>query len=257
MGNPVLGRFNKPQSIAQLTRGRGWNSELVGFLLPMARQDFIYIEDDFVTAISTAHWTVGTDAGSTAFAYVAIEGGALRGATEAAANDYISVKHTAVIFDAARHPGCEVRWKADVVDSYKSEVGFSDPLTDDTLTAINDIDTPTTTNGATDLVVIGRDTGQTLTTCALVSDGTTDAAAKTNFNTAKIPTAATYTTYLVQAYANAGYGVIDNDPLNGSAGVSSGPDTGILLRPHFTLGTLANAAVTVDLDYFRIWAERA
>ena len=42
MPDPTLGRFHKPTSLAQLTRGRGWNSELVGFLLPFARQDFIY-----------------------------------------------------------------------------------------------------------------------------------------------------------------------------------------------------------------------
>jgi hypothetical protein len=39
--------FGAPQSLRQLTRGRGWNSELTGFLLPFARQDFVYFEDDF------------------------------------------------------------------------------------------------------------------------------------------------------------------------------------------------------------------
>ena len=38
----TLGKFHIPQSLEQLTKGRGWNSELVGFLLPLARQQFIY-----------------------------------------------------------------------------------------------------------------------------------------------------------------------------------------------------------------------
>ncbi|KKL58510.1 hypothetical protein LCGC14_2224680, partial [marine sediment metagenome] len=40
MGAPVLGRFHNPQSLEQLTKNRGWNSELVGFLLPFARRQF-------------------------------------------------------------------------------------------------------------------------------------------------------------------------------------------------------------------------
>ena len=42
MPNPVLGRFHAPQSLRQLTKGRGFNSELVGFLLPFARVNYFY-----------------------------------------------------------------------------------------------------------------------------------------------------------------------------------------------------------------------
>jgi hypothetical protein len=256
MPDPVYGRFHKPGSLLQLTRGRGWNSELTGFLLPFARQDFIYIEDDFGSdTLNGVLWDLGTDAGSTAFAAGALENGTIRGATQNSSGDYILIKGSRVMFDAARNPGAEIRWKSDVVVTYKQEFGFSDALTDDTLPALNDIDTPSITNGATDGVFIGRDTAQTLTTCALYAGGTTDTFAKDAFLATQIPTADTYTRYLVQCGANKGWGIIDNEMQNRSE-LAVGPDTAVLMKPHFIIGTLDTVAITVDIDYIRVWAER-
>lgn len=259
MPKPINGQFNAPQSIRQLTRGRGWNSDLVGFLAPFARQDYFYFEDDFTSStLDATRWTLGTDAGSTAFVQnTALEGGVIRGATEAASGDYILIKYVNTIFDSARYPGCEIKEKRDVVTATKWEFGFSDPLSDDTLPAINDIDTPTITNGATDVAVIGQDTSQTLTTLAFVADGTTGATTSQAFPTTLIPVAATYQRLLVQLLGpNASKGVFNNDNSVGSILLGQGPDTGTLVRPHFIVGSLAAAAITVDIDYIRLWGER-
>lgn len=252
-----------PQSFAQLTRGRGANSELVGFLLPFARQDFIYVEDDFINiTLDTTNglWALGTDAGGTAFAQGALEGGTIRAQTAATDNNQVQIRGGAglISFAAARNPGAEIRWKVDTVnaDELEVEFGFSDPLTDNTLSAVTDVDTPATGNGATDLVVIHMDGDQTLKTYALVTDGGTPAAAKTNFATSVVPVAATYARMLVQAYSNAGFGVIDNDFVNKAAGVDTGPDAAVLMRPHFTVATLAAVDKIIDIDYIRLWAER-
>lgn len=258
MPKPVLGRFSYPTSLAQLVRGRGYNSELVGFLLPFARQDFIYEEDDFTSdTLDGTKWDLGTDAGATAFAAGSLEGGTIRGQTAATDNNQIQIRWARTIFDAARNPGAEIRAKIDVVssDGIEAEFGFSDPLTDETLSAVTDVDTPATGNGATDLVVLHIDGDQTLKTLALVSVGTTDAAAKTNMPSGAL-TAATYFRWMVQVFANKGFAVINNDFVNNSASVATGPDTGVLMRPHFTVATLAAADKIVDVDYIRIWAER-
>jgi hypothetical protein len=251
-----LGRILRPLSINHVGGFTGANSKRLAAFVPLMIQDYTYFMDDFTSPVldTTNHWLIATDGGSTAFAAGALAGGTIRGVTEAASGDFIGIK-TTVIFDAALKPGAMIRWKDDVVTTFKYEFGFSDPLSDDTLLALNDIDTPTITNGATDVLVIARDTGQTLTTAALVADGTTGSAAKTDFSAVAIPTAATYTHMLVQAGVNHGYGIIDNN-VGFSANTTQGPDTAILLQAHFTLGTLS-AAHTVDIDYIAYWQERS
>lgn len=258
MPKPIHGQFAQPLSIRQLTRGRGWNSDLVGFLAPFARQDFIYIEDDFTRdTLDGTMWDLGTDAGSTAFAAGTLVGGTIRGATEAASGDYILVKSAYAGATADKYPGCEIREKRDVVTATKWEFGFSDPLTDDTLPALNDIDTPSITNGATDVAAFGQDTAQTLTTPAFYADGTTGAASKVDLATDHTPVAATYERMLVQILGpNLSGAVWNNDFVNGRYTLGQGPDTAIAIRPHFIVGTLAAAAITVDVDYIRYWHER-
>src|SRR4030042_1478554 len=112
MGKPVNGRFRAPQSLQQLSKGRGWNSELVGFLLPFARRDFVYYDDDFLSdTMDATLWNLDTDAGSTAFAQGRLESGNLRGVTQNTTGDNIGIHFSYPMFDAARSPGCEIRWK--------------------------------------------------------------------------------------------------------------------------------------------------
>src|SRR3990170_249861 len=170
MGKPVLGRFHAPQSIRQLSKGRGWDSELVGFLAPFARQDFVYIEDDFLAdTLDATFWDTDTDAGSTAFAQGSLEGGNIRGVTQNTTGDNIAVHFSLPIFDAARNPGAEIRWKVVTYTANQLlfEFGFYDDPTDGTLQAVTNVDTPATGNGVTDLLAIHMDGSKTFKTFAL------------------------------------------------------------------------------------------
>jgi hypothetical protein len=137
------------------------------------------------------------------------------------------------------------------------DLGFSDPMTDEALPCVTDVDTPAaTSNGTTDLVIVHMDTDQTLTTMALVTRGGTDTtAAKANLGTLA-PSAATYQTVLIQCGNRQGYAVVDGDPVSKSAGLSTGPDTAVLMRPHFLYRTRNSSAKAVDIDYIRVWSER-
>jgi hypothetical protein len=261
MADPTYGRFQAPGSLAQLTRGRGFNSELVGFLLPFAVQDYLYIEDDFTSdTLASALWSTVETNGGTAFAAGALENGTIRGITDAGAGDTLSIKYDRTIFDAARNPGCEIRWKTNAVPSTAGgmEFYFADPPTAEDATIIDDIDTPSVTNGVTDVVGIGRQKGATLTTATLFSVGTTDTTcAKDDFPTTLIPTVDVYTRMLIQVATRRGWGVIDNQwDYDAISRLGTGPDTGVLMRPSF-LVVGDTAATTVDIDYIRIWAERA
>jgi hypothetical protein len=106
--------------------------------------------------------------------------------------------------------------------------------------------------------------GQTLKTFALVGDGTTPACSAASFPAAVIPVADTWMRLLVQVGGSStatslagGFGVIDNDVTHKSVRVSTGPTTGYLMQANFLVGTLANTARTVDVDYIRIWSERS
>ena len=194
--------------------------------------------------------------GPTTFAQPAtpIEGGAIRGATGATDNDVASVRWATAMFDARRNPGCEVRFRSDVVTGWSFELGFTDPLTDEALPAVTDVDTPATGNGATDLAVVHLDTDQTLTTMSFVTDGTTPVAAKTDIGTTA-PVAATWMRVLVQAFSNAGYAIVD-DNRGTDARVATGPDGAVLMRPHFLFRTRNLTSKVVDIDYIRVWTER-
>src|SRR3990172_1250188 len=133
MPDPVLGRFHRPTSLAQLTRGRGWNSELVGFLLPFARQDYIYLEYDFLeTAITDSpniNWTIANSGGTSAASYTTKandQNGAINGDTGTTDNGGISIIHDAIDSDAAANPGIHVIMQSDVVIDAGIEVGYSD-----------------------------------------------------------------------------------------------------------------------------------
>jgi len=269
MPKPSIGMFNAPQSLRQLTRGRGWNSELTGFLLPFARQDYVYWEDDFLSdTLSTVYWAVASTAAATSitdFAQGSLESGTLRGDTGTDDNAQIAIYFTGgatgPLFDAARNPGTEIRFKTDVITSWDCEIAFTDPKTDEALTAC-DPDAPVAENGVTDFAGLVLDTDDTIKTFVVAGYGTTDTTGVAVSAGAFMPVAATYSTYLVQAGANKVFGIIDNNfaysGYTQALAVSPvGPDTGILMRPSYIFGSrVASAQKTIDIDYIRIWAER-
>ena len=109
MPDPKYGSFRRPGSVAQLSRGRGWNSELVGFLLPLAARDYIYLPYDFENATISPDWAVSNSGGGSAADFAstdAVEGGVLLGATGTTDNNSIEIHYGKTMFDAARNPGC-------------------------------------------------------------------------------------------------------------------------------------------------------
>lgn len=268
---PKIGRFHKPQSLAQLTRGRGWNSELVGFLLPMAVQDFIYKEWDFMeTAITddpNAMWTVANSGGTSAadFATVAnSEEGSIISDTGTDDNGGVSIYADSVDLDAARNPGLHVRMKIDAITEVACEIAMTDASTDsDTVTVTDQGDAAyTVANGVTDGYIVGFDTDTTTQNgFTLVTDGTTDGDEGVAIGaaaTAGSPiTAATYFDVIIQGFANAGYAVMLHDPLNYGKGLATGPDTAKLMRPSIMTQTRsATTARFATIDLIRLWKER-
>jgi len=259
MANPTVGSFTGPQTLRQLAKRRHFNSQLTGFLLPYAVADYAYnvfepMRDDTVLPGLTV---TGADAGTTAFAYsVADNIPTYRAVTNGDAT-YVQIKGDAVAFNASKAPGMEVVFKVDVVTNFQMEAGFCDPLTDDTLPAVTDIDTPATGNGATDLAVYHIDTGETLTTSAFVTDGGTAAAAKTNISTFA-PTAGQYHKIVIQLFRGTnvgGFCIIDDNPQL-MAAVATGPNQNVLMRPHLIFGRLSAADKTLDIKYIRTWQDR-
>ena len=266
MPKPIYGDHHRPGSLDQVARGRGYNSELVAFLLPLARRNYWFKHYDFEEQTINPDWTVANSSGTSAadFAIQAdIEDGALKGDTGTSDNGSIVIRYDTAMFDAARNPGMEARFKFDlVVDTPVFEMGFHDPATNEYAININDIDTPTiVANGTTDFVFAAMDPDQTLKNLALISVGTTDTvAAGSKAVLGDSPGAmpfviATYHTLLVQAYSRGAYSIFE-DNLATSAKLSVGPDTAKLMLPYFLVGTRIVTAVFPELDYITLWKER-
>ncbi|HSE43732.1 MAG TPA: hypothetical protein VLA89_00230, partial [Gemmatimonadales bacterium] len=182
MPDPKYGNFHRPGSLAQLTRGRGWNSELAGFLLPLAMRDYIYLAYDFNNATISPDFAVSNSGGASAADFAitdAVENGILRGDTGTTDNGSVEIHYGLSIFDAARNPGAEIGLAFDVVTGFAFEFMFTDPPTTAStlnISALSAAGAPTwASNGTTDSFGIVLNTDLTLTTAALVSQGTTDA----------------------------------------------------------------------------------
>lgn len=267
---PVLGRFQKPQSLAQLTRGRGWNSELVGFLLPMARDSFIYKEFDFLeTAITddpNTDWATddGGGAASSAFATVANDvNGAITGSSGTDDNKGVALIADAIDLDPAQNPGCHIRVKIDDITEAAIEFGMFDALTDESLVACTDYgDADFTIGNGLDMgVFVGYD-GDTTTQngFSLITEGATDGAEGVAIGAAATegdPMAAgVYSDVVVQAFSNAGYAIMEHNRQL-AQGLSVGPDAAQLMRYRFAFMTRAAATAKIAIiDLIRTWRER-
>lgn len=269
MGAPILGRFHNPQSLEQLTRGRGWNSELVGFLLPFARRQFLYYEWDFAeTAIGdnpNAMWTLANSGGSGAadFATVANdENGAIIGDTGTTDNGGVSMYADMVNMDASNNPGIHVRMKIDDVTENACEIAITDAPTDsDTVTVTDYGDSAfTVANAVTDGYIVGYDADtSTQKGFCLVTDGTSDGDEGVAIGTAvngNPATAGAYFDVVIQGALNAGYAVINHNPVL-SRELSTGPDTAKLMRPSIMCQTRESGVARFPtIDLIRVWLER-
>ena len=269
MGAPVLGRFHNPQSLEQLTKNRGWNSELVGFLLPFARRQFLYHEWDFgetaITDNPNAMWTLANSSGAGAanFATVANdENGAIIGDTGTTDNGGVSMYLDSVYLDASNNPGIHVRMKIDDVSENACEIALTDaPSDSDTVTVTDRGDSAyTVANGVTDGYILGYDTDTTTQKgFCFVTDGTSDGDEGIALGSAVAanPIASgVYFDAIIQGALNGGYAVMNhNNEL--AVELSTGPDTAKLMLPVIMCQTRESGVARFPtIDLIRLWWER-
>ena len=234
-------------------------------LLPYLRDTIAYVDDDFIEdTISSTRWNLAADATATTYAWAAARSGTIQGSTGTTDNGYHAINGDVIWYGDA-NCGMAVRMKWDVVTGFTFEIGFTDALTDETLPAVTDIDTPATGNGATDVAVIHLDTDQTLTTAAFVgeSTGSAFAAQKVDLGTFT-PTAATYYTFVVGLVGNTGMCAIwnTNDPANPKLELSTNTsltsllEGGTAVRPHIMSGTRNTTAKVTNIDRIAVWQDR-
>ncbi len=243
-------------------------SAIAQFLYPFAFRSVVFDLFDFTldaTATITDWFTLGTDSNSTAFAKNAgangrIQGTAGDGSTD---NDAIAIL-TGADYSGDQECGMEIRWQVDDLTDYSFETGFTDPLSDNTLPAVTDVDTPAIGNGATDVALIHLDTDQDLKTEAFITDGSTASmnTTKTDLGTRQ-PTAATYLATRIQIITNSpsSFHFDNNFALLESAQhgdvVASQIEGGIALTARFFGRTRATASTVFLLDYLALWQNRA
>jgi hypothetical protein len=249
-------------------------SELAKFLYPLRWRSTLFVNDDFTgNTLDTSKWTIAKIASNgTNFAPsgTQLANGTITGITgNGAAADHVNIR-SSLIWLGDNNCGAEIRLKIDNVDDIEWQFGITDALTSYTSTPsmLNDIDTPTVTNGFADGGFIGQDTGQTLTTMAYITDGSTSNmnTTKTNLGTRTFVNA-TYLTLRVQlaktasaVSASSCYVLDANGALLESAShggeLASQIKGDVLLHPIFYIQTLTTASKTVDIDYISCWQDR-
>lgn len=261
----TYGNLSLPSGFAHIQRFGPSESALAQFLYPFAFRNVVFAFDDFLgPALNTHLWTAANSANGTAFDPPATQlaSGVARGVSGAFASDTITLRSDA-IWLGDQNCGMELKWKIDNITSLQMEIGFNDPLTTETSTAINDIDTPTITNGAVDVALVGMDTGQTLTTLAFITDGSTANmnTTKTNLGT-RSPTNAQYQHVRVQLSGDTAKCLVldNNQALQESAQhgdvLASRIEGGTLVAARICYESLTTSARTVDVDWWAIWQDR-
>lgn len=222
--------------------------------------DYFHEKWEFHEATLVAQWVAAVTAGGgpTAFAYNAFRNGGLRGATGTTDNDATALYYHSVSFDSADKPMFWLRFKAPAaVTGFSFEIGFSDAKTDEALPGCSDIDVPTVGNGVTDMGAVHLDTDQTLTTAALVADGTTGAAAAATISPVWTPTASGIIDVIVGIQPNLTFGWIWDSlgRIGVQQAVAQGPDSGVLVRPYALFRTRNTTTKQIDILKAVIMAE--
>lgn len=273
MPNPTQQRIAQAFSMraARSTLHHGGQREVAMHAALLAR-DYQSKRDDFTGTLDTAFWTAtNTGSGSASPVFNAQSGGAVR-CVAGTTNPSSSVLYgTNVIYQVDDNPLLYVRFKypAVVSSSCWLELGWTDIVSTKTTQCVSALGAqsagataPTVGNGLANGVTFEWNTGFTLTTPALVGVGTSISAAGVPINTApNVPTAYSPTlSKWVDLYVGCGVGVgycevWENDAFIGRFSVASGPDTGTLLFPFLSFGSLGTAK-TFDADVVEISAER-
>lgn len=239
--------------------------DLAVTLAPLFFDDLLFFRDDFDgDTINLDKWVVSADTGITAFAIPApnTAGGIISSDTLAEDNEFTSIYGPPII-TGDKNGGMMVRWKVSDVADICLEMGLTDPLSDYTLPAVNDIDTPTITNGAADVAVLVMDTDQTLTTLAFLTDGgATYDTGKTNLSSFTTPTADTWYKTIVQLKGDTAILEVYDDTtpsapiLKERVVRTSAVEGGNVMQPWFIYGNRTTDGGVATIDYIAFWVER-
>ena len=268
----TYGRERHPSSFRHLSRIGPSESELARFLYPLANRDVVYVFDDFIggqnqeptaTDWNESIWNAKVNNAGTAFVPggTQLVNGVIIGATGAYSEDTTSF-FTDLEWAGDNRCGMEVRWLVDTIDGSEWEIGFNNAITAAEEPILGDIDTPSYDDGDA-LCLVGQQTGATLTTLAMVTDGSTTNmnATKTDLGT-RAMTNATYATVRVQLDGNSSfvYGFDANGGLVESAShgglIGSQVEGGTLLQSRALWEANTNSTVNVSVDYWGIWQDR-
>ena len=263
----TFGSRTNPASFVHIGRFGPSESELAGFLYPYAFRDVILLREDFLleegTAVTGSGIWVAAGLNGTDFAAPATQlaNGVVTAVLNNVAGDNNTIR-TGAFWLGDNDCGMEMRWKVADGTNLMFEMGFVDPLTSYDDLALNDIDTPSITNGAVDVALIAQDASQTLTTMAYITDGSTANmnTTKTNLGT-RTPTNATYLTCRVQlngaGNTSSAFVFDENDALVESASHGSAlasQTEGATLRHLWgAWETKSTENKTIDLDSVYAW----
>jgi len=253
--NPMF--IDKPFSRAHARQMfAGTDPRKIALLAPALVFDYGWKSEEFTGTLSTNDWTTAVSGGGgpTAFAYSAQRGGTIQGATGTTDNDVTAIHCAQTYLDPEDNPFFLIQWKANAVTTFSFEIGLSDPKTSEALPGCTDVDTPTIGNGVTDILAVHMDTDQTLTTAALIGDGTTGSAVATTIyrqpsgTTGYTPTAAAWQTFAFGLRPNLGYvSIWDGDAFVGRFSVGNAPDANVLVRPYALFRTRHTQTRTIDI----------
>ncbi len=259
MANPNPMFLEKPYSLAHArSMFGGTDPDKIALLLPALIFDYGFESDEFTGTLSTNSWTTAVTggAGPTAFAYNAQRGGVIQGSTGTTPDDVTAIHCAQTYLDPEDNPFMLIRFEISAITFVSFEIGFSDPKADEALPGCSDIDTVTIDNGVTDIAAVHMDTGQTLTTAALIGNGTTGSALKSSIyfggpggSTGFTPTASTWQTWIIGVRPNLCYASVWNGlGFVGRFSVGQGPDAGVLVRPYALFRTRNATGKTVNID---------
>ena len=251
----------RPATLLHYARLRNLDPRWVALNIPLLWHSFYYRIEHCDIALNTNIWTTAVTGGGapTAFAYQAVRGGVFRGATGTTDDGYTTLRFANVAFDAADNPGMYVRFLAPAaVTGFGLEIGFSDPKTSEVLKGVTGLSAaavPTVANGVTDIAAVCLDTDYTLTTAALVGDGTTGSASGALIGT-WTPTASCFIDIIVQVQANlASCQIWDDGAYIGDFGVTNGPDVAVLMNPYIQFATRNTTSKQIDIKKIVLWGE--
>lgn len=228
---------------------------------PNLFSDFYYRLHEFDGALIAGDWSTDvTGAGSpVAFAYNAQRNGGLQGSTGATDNNVTALFQPNVAFDSADYPTVFLRWRAPADPTGMAfEIGWSDAKTDEKLVCVSALTgaaAPTITNGITDFGLLVMNTDLTLTTTAIIGDGTTGAVNGALVGT-WAPTASKLIDMIIGISPNGTRAQIwDNGAFVGDFSASNGPDSGTLVRFSAIWKSLDAAAKVINIQKIAFLAE--